>query len=647
MKRTILISIITLAVSISAFAQTSGELLSVQLEASVQSTPAQISISWINDGTGTGYTVYRRNNTTSSWGSAVANLGSSANSYIDNGVSLGVAYEYQVQKSAIETAYGYINTAIELPSVTNKGILILVVEDTYVGNTNFDNAVEQTISDIENDGWIVEQINVNRNDAVVNVKSSIMGIYNQNPSLTKAVYIIGHVPVAYSGVLNPDGHPDHLGAWSSDSFYADVNGTWTDVTQNNTTAAQSRNHNVPGDGKFDQFAVSSCELQIGRVDFANMSTFSDSEEELLIKYLTKAHNYKVKQFTAIERALIDDNFTSFGEGFSSSGYRNFSTMFGATNTNNSLNYRSTMNNNSYMWSYGDGAGSYTSCSGIGTTTNFASDSLQTIFTMLFGSYFGDWDSDNNFLRAAIAQGQTLNSFWAGRPHWQVHHMALGENIGFGALLTQNNTGNYLISNVTTQFARMITISLMGDPTTRMHYITPPSNLTVTNNNNDADLGWTPSPDAVLGYNIYRLILGASAYTKVNTSIVTGTTYTDNNVPSGGLITYVVKAVNLKVTASGSYHNQSLGIRDNDNFSVGINDIVTSRISIYPNPVNNTLHIKGGDITNYSLFSINGQLVFSEKLNGNSIDLSNIDTGIYFIELMDVNNFKTRSKIIIK
>lgn len=639
--------LLCLTISTASIAQTKGELLSVQLEASVQSAPAQISISWINDGSGTGYTVYRRNNTTSSWGSAVANLGSSANSYIDNGVSLGVAYEYQVQKSAIETAYGYINTAIELPSVTNKGILILVVEDTYVGNTNFDNAVEQTISDIENDGWIVEQINVNRNDAVVNVKSSIMGIYNQNPSLTKAVYIIGHVPVAYSGVLNPDGHPDHLGAWSSDSYYADVNGTWTDVTQNNTTAAQSRNHNVPGDGKFDQFAVSSCELQIGRVDFANMSTFSDSEEELLIKYLTKAHNYKVKQFTAIERALIDDNFTSFGEGFSSSGYRNFSTMFGATNTNNSLNYRSTMNNNSYMWSFGCGAGTFTSCQGIGTTANLASDSLQTVFTMLFGSYFGDWDSDNNFLRAAIAQGQTLNSFWAGRPHWQVHHMALGENIGFGALLTQNNTGNYLISNVTTQFARMITISLMGDPTTRMHYITPPSNLTVTNNNNDADLGWTASPDAVLGYNIYRLILGASAYTKVNTSIVTGTTFTDNTVPSGGLITYVVKAVNLKVTASGSYYNQSLGVRKNTQFTVGVHELSQEKLKLYPNPIKDKLFIDGATITYYSIYSINGQKILSGNVNRNKIMLNTLKRGIYFIELTDKENYNTRSKIIIE
>jgi hypothetical protein len=50
------------------------------------------------------------------------------------------------------------------------------------------------------------------------------------------------------------------------------------------------------------------------------------------------------------------------------------------------------------------------------------------FTMLFGSYFGDWDSQDNFLRAPLAQGLTLtnagveaalgvSSNGHGRNHW--------------------------------------------------------------------------------------------------------------------------------------------------------------------------------------------------------------------------------------
>jgi hypothetical protein len=43
--------------------------------------------------------------------------------------------------------------------------------------------------------------------------------------------LIGNVPVPYSGDLNPDGHSDHDGAWPTDTYYAEMNGTWTDASQ--------------------------------------------------------------------------------------------------------------------------------------------------------------------------------------------------------------------------------------------------------------------------------------------------------------------------------------------------------------------------------------------------------------------------------
>ena len=617
-------------------AQTYSELLSVQLNASTQTTPTpQITLDWKNDGTANTYIVYRRNNTSISWGSPVSTLSASAFNYVDSAVSIGVAYEYKVVKTSNQYGYGYINTAIELPAVVNKGIIILVIEDTYIGNTNFDSAIDQTIADIENDGWLVESLNVNRNDAVNSVKTSILSMYNQNTSLTKAIYLIGHVPVPYSGLLNPDGHPDHLGAWPADVYYGDINGVWTDNTVNdNTSASQSRNHNIPGDGKFDQTVISQCELQVGRVDFANLTAFSQTEEELLINYLNKAHAYKSKEFTATERALIDDNFTSMPEGFATSGYRNFSSMFSSSNINDSVDLRTATNNDSYMWSYGCGAGSFSNCSGIGTTNNLASDSLQTVFIMLFGSYFGDWDSNNNFLRAAIAQGQTLNSMWAGRPQWEVHHMALGENIGFSSLLTQNNTNYYFGSTLNVNaFAKWVHISLMGDPTLRMNYITPPSNLIVTNNNNVAELSWIASPDNVLGYNIYRLDENSFTYIKVNSNIVTDSSFMDNTISSAGLITYIVKAVNLKTTASGSYYNQSLGIRNSCAFSVGVYENIDEQIVIYPNPTNNliTVDINGYNGSfNVEIYDLQGRLL--ETTKARTVSLKKYSKGIYIFRV---------------
>src|SRR5690606_1173523 len=126
------------------------------------------------------------------------------------------------------------------------------------------------------------------------------------------------------------------------------------------------------------------------------------------------------------------------------------------------------------------------------------------FTMMFGSYFGDWDVQNSFLRAPLcAETPALTSAWAGRPHWHLHHMALGRNIGYSSRLTQNNIPMYntYISNF---FPAGVHIALMGDLSLRTDYIRPVEKLVVaTIHQLGAQLGWSPSPDSnVTGYYVY-------------------------------------------------------------------------------------------------------------------------------------------------
>ena len=102
--------------------------------------------------------------------------------------------------------------------------------------------------------------------------------------------------------------------------------------------------------------------------------------------------------------------------------------------------------------------------------------------MFFGSYFGDWDSQNDFLRAVLGTANyTLTSAWAGRPNWICHHMGLGLTIGFSALLTQTNSGLY---DTGIEYAE-VHIALMGDPTLRMHIVAPPSVPVVVTNGSRA------------------------------------------------------------------------------------------------------------------------------------------------------------------
>lgn len=541
------------------FAQTPGQDKSVLLSATVQSNPPEITISWQAISGATAFNVYRKAKTDVAWGTAVATgLAGSSTGWTDNSVQTGTGYEYRVTATGTTTAYGYIYSAVELPEAFYRG-KILLVYDT-VSTAGLTAEINRWISDVEGDGWEVIKIPVHQDDAVTDVKSRILAEYNYDKENVRSVFIFGRVPVPYSGNIAPDGHSDHVGAWPADGYYAELTGAWTDITVNNTGASQERNKNIPGDGKFDQSAFpTDLELETGRVDMRNLPAFSLSETQLLKNYLDKNHAYRNKLFNTVNRALIDDNFTSYGEGFSASGWRNFAVLCGSSNIV-TTDYFNTMKTGSYQWSYGCGAGSYTSCAGVGNTSNFVNDSLQSIFTMLFGSYFGDWDSpSNNILRATLANGSTLTNCWSGRPFWHFHHMGLGDRIGYSAMRSMNNSSTIYDAN---NSARGIHMAFMGDPTLRAHIIAPAQNLVASYLDGKAVLSWTASQDSVAGYHIFRKTGATSQYEKINTQVITSTVFTDSCLIQPGIYTYMVRAVRLETTNSGSFYNMSTGIADN-------------------------------------------------------------------------------------
>jgi hypothetical protein len=190
--------------------------------------------------------------------------------------------------------------------------------------------------------------------------------------------------------------------------------------------------------------------------------------------------------------------------------------------------------------------------------------------MLFGSYFGDWDSQNNFLRAPLAQGKILTNLWSGRPHYQLHHMGLGENIGYGLMLTQNNPGNLYFASSVGISGKWIHNALMGDPTLRNDVVAPVSNVIATVNGNHCNVSWTSSPDnSVLGYHLYVRNDSVPEYTRINAQLITGNSYTDSCLIIKGVHDYLVRAMKLENTPSGSYYNLSEGISDTAYHSLNI------------------------------------------------------------------------------
>ena len=539
----------------------------VLLSASVQKSPPQIKLNWSFQAGITGYQVFRKLKSETTWGTPISTLTANDTTYVDNSVQVGTSYEYRIDKNAGSYfAYGFINSGIEIPTTITLKKVILVVDSNL--RDSLQSEINQWIKDAELEGWNVTRIDVPRNLKSNDIKDKIVLEYQKDPNSTKSVFILGHVAVPYSGFFKPtppDAHTEHIVAWPADAYYADMDGMWTDDQVDDTTGAQKRNWNRPNDGVWDQTVLGSdnaADIAVGRVDFFDMPAFTKSEATLLKDYLKKLHEYKIGTYKPQRRALIDDNFGAFsGEAFSASGWGNFSTLIGKENilectATNGMDYLGTMDTASYLWSFGCGAGGYTSCAGVGTTANFAARQPQTVFTMLFGSYFGDWDNKNNVLRAALAHGKVLTNVWSGRPRWLFHHMALGGTIGEATLLTQNNTSSGLYNGM--NFMNGVHTALLGDPTLKLHYIIPPNNLVISLQDSlHAKLNWSASTESVLGYNVYKKRKGDISFIKINKSLVNTITFIDSCISSPDTFIYQVRAVKLEATPSGTYFNESL------------------------------------------------------------------------------------------
>lgn len=563
MRQYYLLLIIFISLSSTVAQQTADINNSVQINADYSEDNNTITLNWEKFESASNYIIYGREVNATSWGSAIATLEATDSTFIISDVTIGDIREYRVQRVASTgTAYGYAYSGIKYNPTKFDRNVIIIIEDRI--NDALLTEIEQYKSDLEAEGYGTEVIITNPEETVVNVKSAIKTIYNTEPEKYKYISIIGDVPVPYAGNIGPDGHTNHIGAWPCDGFYGDIDDelTWTDFNVNNVSASQERNHNVPGDTKFDQSSFPSpLELAVGRIDFSNLPLFDADDIELTRRYLEKNHKFRKSQIKSKPRGIIENNF-GLAEGFGQNGYRNIGALVGRDST--FTGDYDVLKSETYLWSYGAGGGNFQGASGISNTTKFSQDSIQSIFTMLFGSYFGDYDSANNFLRSALATGTVLSNVWAGRPHWHFHPMGMGATLGDCTLITTNNIGSY----VTGFGGRSVHMALMGDPTLKMIYVPSPDQLTVAQNENNVNLSWTaPSDTDIDHYSIYRSQDGSIPV--LLGSQTSGLSYIDSCVGVGSYV-YYVASVRLEEGFTGSYLNESpYAIMD-----LVVNDITT-------------------------------------------------------------------------
>lgn len=88
---------------------------------------------------------------------------------------------------------------------------------------------------------------------------------------------------------------------------------------------------------------------------------------------------------------------------------------------------------------------------------------------------------------------------------------------------------------------------------------------------------------------------------------------------------------------------------NDGQPLSTENFETAQFSIYPNPTNTgrvTITSSNGDAMNVQVFDILGKQVKNETLTNNTLNVSNLNTGVYILKITQ-NNASTTKKLVIK
>jgi hypothetical protein len=413
----------------------------------------------------------------------------------------------------------------------------------------------------------------------------------------KGVLIIGHVTIPYSGFAASDDHGDHNGAWPADMYYGSTSSGWTDSTNWPDNSFNPDNRNVAGDGKFDQdYAPSPISLFTGRVDFANLPSFgttsysSQPEASLLLTYFQKAHNYRynVSPSAFANKGIVYNGFTwdhspaplngPYSQGVATTdqsiygdAVRNCAALFPSGSVN--LDVGDALEQKygrSYMVGFLSGSGNIDRISDSLPYLQHTSANVATgvpaqigVYTLL-GSYFGDWNLTDDFLRAAIATPTTIQmptyglaAMWIGSQavYYELHGLGLGETLGECALATINSPilAQERWSNLTPDDnARWVTSH--GDPTLRLKILTPPSSLNGVVSGSSVSLGWAGNAQGQ--YHVYRGSGTAGPFTRLTASPVSGLSWQGSDDIFNRV--YMVRGVATVTSGCGSYANLGQG-----------------------------------------------------------------------------------------
>jgi len=477
------------------------------------------------------------------WRTLASNLGPVMR-YKDTAIKPGVAYEYQVLRSARDIVdVGYWLAGTHVPAQERRGTVHLLIDTTFADALAL--RLERFERDLVGDGWAVRRVLVPRalpglsRAKIVQadqVKQTLRSAYQDDPFGRHAVILIGQAPIVNSGRANPDGHdPVPHG---SDLFFVELDGQWRASTD--------------GVMLHNQLPSDFIEMQIGRIDFSVMAR-EDREKELrlLRTYFDKNHHWR--------HGFLGDLRMAYGGSVHLTVDR--------TALRNVVGPAAMREGGHHdigeerPWLLGVDFGDYNGASYPEKYRNRA------VFAVNFGSGKQRFNHYFNAMVALLAQPWYTQAVgWGGRPSWWLHHMALGGSIGDVHMRTVNNgragqpyresmdyfpTGDY-------HWRNPVWVNLMGDPTLRGFPLAPPEGLVTRQDDRQTVVSWQASRDRdVTGYKVYRAPPGSHDFAPLTSEPIAETTFVDTAPQAGAR--YMVRAYGLKTVYAGSFYTFSQGI----------------------------------------------------------------------------------------
>ncbi len=253
---------------------------------------------------------------------------------------------YINQKNLIDSlTITEIKQSTDFGAADKKNILLFVNMDLYT--SSIDSVIDIYINDIEQENYAAKLLTANNSRDVSGFRDYLANQWKTNS--IEGVFLIGDLPVAHYEMSADFGESDNYAKFPTDIYFMDLDGEWGDNLESGAK------------GVFDShsgFRTKKIDIWVGRLYPSVLTCHGDTEEELVLTYFDKVHQYRTGKLRLKDQAInyIDKDWTGYDvESEQRYAYNRMTTYKHDINTECSRSdFRSKVQqytNNKFEWGY--------------------------------------------------------------------------------------------------------------------------------------------------------------------------------------------------------------------------------------------------------------------------------------------------------